>query len=79
MVIRMRHTRAHTGNRRSHHALKGTALLNCKKCNEPVLPHIACKNCGTYKGKEIIDVLKKLSKKQRKKKEKELETKKEAK
>ncbi|MFA4890254.1 MAG: 50S ribosomal protein L32 [Candidatus Paceibacterota bacterium] len=68
MVVRMRHTRAHTRNRRSHHALTGIVLLKCKKCSEPVQPHIACKNCGTYKGKEVIDVLKKLSKKQRKKK-----------
>ncbi|MBI4692061.1 MAG: 50S ribosomal protein L32 [Candidatus Terrybacteria bacterium] len=69
MVIRMRHTRAHTRNRRSHHALKGAKLLKCKKCSEPVLPHIVCANCGTYKGREIIDVLKKLSKKEKKEKE----------
>jgi len=29
-------------------------------------------NCGTYQGKEVIDVLAKLDKKQRKQKEKEL-------
>jgi len=43
--------------------------LKCKKCNEPVLAHTVCANCGTYKGREIIDVLKKLSKKEKKEKE----------
>jgi len=28
--------------------------------------HHACANCGTYKGKEVIDVLAKLGKKERK-------------
>ncbi len=72
MVIRMRATRSHTRNRRSHHALKGKNILSCQKCKEPALPHTACLNCGTYKGREVIDVLKKLSKKDKKKKQKEL-------
>ncbi len=70
---------AHTRNRRSHHGLKATNLLTCKKCNEPVLPLVMCANCGTYKGREIIDTLKKLNKKERKGKEKEIHAKEEAK
>lgn len=54
-------------------------FLSCPKCKEPVLPHTACLNCGTYKGREVIDVLKKLTKKERKQKEKELKEKKEKK
>ena len=77
MSVRMRHTVAHTRNRRSHHGLKATNFLSCKKCNEPVLPSIMCANCGTYKGREIIDTLKKLNKKERKDKEKELHAKEE--
>jgi large subunit ribosomal protein L32 len=72
----MRHTRSHTRNRRAHHGLKDSVLSKCKKCGEPALPHSVCANCGVYKGREVIDVLKKLSKKERKKKEKELGTKK---
>ncbi len=68
MSVRMRHTRAHTRNRRSHHSLKGVKILKCEKCREPVLPMTVCMNCGTYKGREVVNVLKKLTKKERKKK-----------
>ena len=55
-----------------HLYLKGASLTLCPKCAKPVLPHIVCQNCGYYKGMEMIDVLKKLTKKERKRKEKEL-------
>ncbi len=72
MSVRMRHTKSHTHNRRSHHALKPVKLSSCAKCHEPILPHRMCANCGTYQGKEIVDVLAKLTKKEKKQKEKEL-------
>lgn len=73
MSIRMRHTRAHTKNRRSHHAIKGVRLATCTKCGEKHMKHRLCENCGTYREKKYIDVLAKLSKKDRKEKEKELQ------
>lgn len=68
----MRHTKSHTNNRRSHHALTPSKIGTCKKCHAPALPHQICKNCGTYAGREIVDVLAKLTKKERKEKEKQL-------
>ncbi len=68
----MRHTRSATGQRRSHHALKKVRFSKCPKCGAEVLPHTVCQNCGTYAGREVIDVLKKLAKKERKTKEKAL-------
>mgnify|MGYP001560397580 FL=1 len=79
MVVRMRSTRGHTRNRRSHHALEAAQVVKCKKCGTETLPHTVCANCGTYKGRVIIDVLAKLDKKERKQKEKELEAKETAK
>ena len=75
MVVRMRHTSGHTRRRRSHHALKAQSFVKCSKCKADVLPHVVCLNCGYYKGKEVINVLKKLNKKERKAKEKELQEK----
>jgi large subunit ribosomal protein L32 len=73
MTIRMRHTKSHTKNRRSHHGLKRIIFAICEKCGETKLPHRVCQNCGTYSKRPVIDVLKKLTKKEKKKKEKELQ------
>ncbi len=55
MVVRMRHTRAHTANRRSHHALSSPTLVVCE-CGSKRLKHRACLSCGRYRGRVILDV-----------------------
>lgn len=72
MVVRMRHTKSHRNNRRSHHALKKNNLAMCSHCAQPKQPHTICQNCGYYNDRQVIDVLAKLDKKERKRKEKEL-------
>jgi len=52
--------------------LKRPELSVCPKCQKPVRPHTVCQSCGYYKGEEIIDVMKKLTKKERKQREKEI-------
>lgn len=56
MVIRMRHTRAHTRNRRSHHALKETSLAVCGNCSAATRPHHMCLSCGFYNGRQVLDL-----------------------
>lgn len=56
MVVRMRHTKGHTRNRRSHHALKAPALSACKNCGTLHRPHHMCMACGYYKGRVVIDL-----------------------
>ncbi|MDO8604313.1 MAG: 50S ribosomal protein L32 [bacterium] len=58
MVVRMRHTRAHTANRRSHHALDGARLSKCVKCEALHLRHVVCTACGTYRGKAVVSLAK---------------------
>lgn len=72
MVVRMRHTKGHRNGVRSHHALKPRSFAACSHCNQPNIPHRVCENCGYYAGRQVIDVLAALDKKQRKAKEKEL-------
>ena len=62
----MRHTRSHTKNRRSHHAIKTGNFTVCEKCNSPRLNHRACGNCGTYNGRSVLNTEKKLAKKMEK-------------
>ena len=66
MVVRMRHTKGHTANRRSHHALKGARFVFCAKCNAQHLMHRVCGNCGNYRGRMVVDTLKKELKKTKK-------------
>jgi len=71
-VPKQRHTKSRRNRRRSHQALDKQNLSNCPKCGSPILPHRACQSCGSYKNQEVIDVMAKLTKKERKLKEKEL-------
>ncbi|KKT86207.1 MAG: hypothetical protein UW83_C0001G0018 [Parcubacteria group bacterium GW2011_GWD1_44_9] len=65
MTVRMRHTRSHTQNRRSHHALAKPALSKDELGNFH-LRHRLSKVSGTYRGRKIIDLTAKLEKKAKK-------------
>lgn len=54
--------------RRSHLALKKQALVVCGHCKKMIKPHVVCRYCGYYKGREVINVLAKALKKQEKRK-----------
>lgn len=53
MSIRMRHTRGHTNNRRSHHALTATNVIADKETGALRLPHRIDEATGMYRGKQI--------------------------
>ena len=72
-VPKQRKTKSRRDQRRSNIFLKPPVLTLCKKCSQAILPYNVCLNCGYYKGVEVIDVLKKLDKKERKLKEKQMQ------
>ena len=49
-----KHSHSRTRNRRSHHALRTSALTECPSCHALRLPHHVCPACGKYKGVEVI-------------------------
>lgn len=63
MTVRMRHTKSHTANRRSHHALKKQRLSLCADCKSSYRRHSVCLSCGRYRGRIVIDVAAELEKK----------------
>ena len=54
-----RHSRARQGKRRAAIKLTVRETVLCTNCGTPVLPHTICRNCGFYKGKEVINMAKK--------------------
>ena len=49
----MRHTRGHTNNRRSHHALEAIQVVKDKESGNLRLPHRIDEVTGMYRGKQI--------------------------
>ncbi len=50
MSVRMRHTKSHTHNRRSHHALSSIQTVVDAKSNARRLPHRLDETTGEYRG-----------------------------
>lgn len=63
MSIRMRHTRGHSNNRRSHHALKEPRLSKDPDTGEFHLRHRANMATGRYKGRVVVDLARKAERK----------------
>ena len=66
MTVRMRHTRAHTRNRRSHQKVEKPALSKDKDSGVIHLRHRASSITGKYKGRNVLNVEKKTIKKAKK-------------
>lgn len=50
---KMRRDRRRAGNNNLRTAVQ---VIKCPKCNEPVMPHRACESCGSYNGREVLQV-----------------------
>jgi large subunit ribosomal protein L32 len=45
-----RHSRERGRLRRTHYKLTAPGVVLCEQCQQPRLPHRACRACGYYKG-----------------------------
>lgn len=50
-----RHSKARRDKRRAHDALDRPAGATCSNCGEVKLPHRACRHCGHYRDREVIE------------------------
>ena len=67
MVNRMRATRSHRDNRRSHHALVAGRVSKCSNCGASHQTHTLCMSCGWYNGRKVVDMAAQAVKKANKK------------
>jgi len=55
-VPKRRMSRSNTRSRRSQWKATAPALVPCRRCRQPKLPHVACSVCGTYNDRQVINV-----------------------
>jgi len=48
--------------RANHDRVSAPAISDCPQCGAPQPPHRACPECGTYRGRQVIDVEKEAEK-----------------
>jgi len=58
-VPKQRHNKSRRDRRRVNQKLTAKKLQKCPKCGTFITPHRVCSKCGYYKGREVINVLKK--------------------
>ncbi|MDP2919333.1 MAG: 50S ribosomal protein L32 [Dehalococcoidia bacterium] len=51
-----KYAKARQGKRRAHLGLKAAALVECPQCHSPKLPHHVCPTCGSYKGRDVVEI-----------------------
>lgn len=54
-VPKRKTSKAKRDKRRSHDSLANAPRSSCPQCGSPKRPHRVCANCGTYKGRTIIE------------------------
>ena len=48
-------SRSRTRQRKAAWKVPAPRSVACEHCGLPKLPHRACRECGTYAGREVID------------------------
>ena len=53
-VPKRKTSKSKRNKRRTHFKLDAPTTIVCKNCGATITPHRVCKECGFYKGKEVI-------------------------
>ncbi len=54
-VPKKKKSKSKRDTRRAHDAVQLPRPVECPQCHELVLPHHVCPECGTYKGRSILE------------------------
>ena len=54
-VPKRRTSKSRRNKRRSHDSLRPAGMSVGPQCTAPTLPHRVCPNCGSYRGRTIIE------------------------
>jgi large subunit ribosomal protein L32 len=55
-VPKFRISKSRGRKRRTHWKIEPEKLTTCSWCGEPKRPHHVCLSCGTYRGKQILEI-----------------------
>ncbi|MEJ5186404.1 MAG: 50S ribosomal protein L32 [Candidatus Geothermincolales bacterium] len=55
-VPKRKKSRSRTASRKAQWKLRLPSRSECPQCHSLKLPHRACPNCGTYNGREVLEV-----------------------
>ncbi len=53
---RRKHSKARRDKSRTHWRLRVRSTTQCGQCGKLILPHRACRFCGTYRGRQVVAV-----------------------
>ena len=54
-VPKKKTSRSRTRQRKAAWKVSSPSTVACEQCGKPKLPHRACRECGTYSGREVIE------------------------
>ncbi|HEY8452542.1 MAG: 50S ribosomal protein L32 [Micromonosporaceae bacterium] len=55
-VPKRRMSRSNTRSRRAQWKTTRVLTVPCPRCRSPKVPHTACQVCGTYNGRQVIEL-----------------------
>ena len=55
-VPKQKQSHSRTNKRRATHKISSPAVNTCPQCRSPRRPHRVCPTCGSYAGREVVQV-----------------------